>query len=265
MTILDSGLETMNYNNPGWSAIHDANMQLIDKILAGSYTYYLDGLQTEYVSGNVVRINVGACRDDGNTHFMNLESQQDVNITASGANGLDTGSESSNTWYYLWLIYNLTSDTVAGLLSLSASSPTMPSGYTKKRLIGSVRNSASSAFVNFSGNWLGRTKVTELWSSLSSRLVLSGGTATVFTNIDLSAIVPATTTRARLMIRNTAATGEIAVRPDGHPSADGAVSALNEDTIITTMTAPGQIVEYKRVVPAAGSGDIYVIGYEEEF
>ena len=47
-----------------------------------------------------------------------------VDITVSGVNGLDTGSEAASTWYYIWVIYNGT--TVAGLLSTSATAPTMP-------------------------------------------------------------------------------------------------------------------------------------------
>jgi hypothetical protein len=70
-----------------------------------------------------------------------------VNIGASGANGLDTGSEASGTWYYLWVIYNGT--TVAGLISASATSPTLPSGYTYKALVGAVRNDGSSDFIRF--------------------------------------------------------------------------------------------------------------------
>lgn len=68
-------------------------------------------------------------------------------ITASGLNGLDTGSEAANTWYYLWLIYNGT--TVGSLLSISSTAPTLPSGYTFKALIGRVRNDGSSNFVTF--------------------------------------------------------------------------------------------------------------------
>lgn len=62
-----------------------------------------------------------------------------VDITASGANGLDTGTE-ANAWYYLWVISNGT--TVAGLISASAASPTLPSGYTYKSLVGAILNSS---------------------------------------------------------------------------------------------------------------------------
>jgi hypothetical protein len=65
-------------------------------------------------------------------------------ITASGLNGLDTGVEAANTWYYLWLIYNGTS--LDSLLSLSDTAPTMPGGYTYKALVGAVRNNSASDF-----------------------------------------------------------------------------------------------------------------------
>lgn len=69
-----------------------------------------------------------------------------VDITASGVNGLDTGSEAANTWYSIWVIYKPATNTIAGLLSTSEASPTMPSGYTKKRMVGHVRNNAASNF-----------------------------------------------------------------------------------------------------------------------
>lgn len=65
-------------------------------------------------------------------------------ITTSGANGLDTGSEASSTWYSAWVIYNGSTGTTASLMSISATSPTLPSGYTYKRRVGWVRNDASS-------------------------------------------------------------------------------------------------------------------------
>lgn len=71
-----------------------------------------------------------------------------IDITQSGADGLDTGSESADTWYSIWTIYNPVSDSSAGLFSTSIDSPTLPSGYTKKRSVGWVRNGSSSSFIN---------------------------------------------------------------------------------------------------------------------
>ena len=60
-----------------------------------------------------------------------------ISTATSGANGLDTGSIANSTWYSVWVIYNGT--TTAGLLSTSATTPTLPSGYTYKARVGWVR------------------------------------------------------------------------------------------------------------------------------
>ena len=72
-------------------------------------------------------------------------------ITTDGANGLDAGAatEANSTWYYIWVIYNPTTDVVAALLSVSATSPTMPADYTFKRLVGAVYNNSSGDFWDF--------------------------------------------------------------------------------------------------------------------
>jgi hypothetical protein len=68
-----------------------------------------------------------------------------ADVTTSGANGLDTGSVVANTWYSAWVIYNGT--TIAALLSLSATAPTMPSGYTYKARVGWFLTDGSSHFM----------------------------------------------------------------------------------------------------------------------
>lgn len=63
----------------------------------------------------------------------------------SGVNGLDVGaanSQAANTWYYLWAIWDGT--TTAGLLSLSPTAPTMPSGYTHKARVGAIRTDGTA-------------------------------------------------------------------------------------------------------------------------
>src|SRR3990172_12758616 len=57
-----------------------------------------------------------------------------ADITVSGANGLDTGSEAANTWYNIFAIAKA-DGTTASLLSLSATAPSMPATYTKKSRI----------------------------------------------------------------------------------------------------------------------------------
>lgn len=67
-----------------------------------------------------------------------------VNCAGTGANGLDAGSLANTTWYAVYVIYNPTTQTVAGLVSSSGSNPTMPSGYTAKARLGWFRTNGSA-------------------------------------------------------------------------------------------------------------------------
>ena len=66
-------------------------------------------------------------------------------INTSGANGLDTGTLASSTWYYVWVIYNPSTSTTAALFSASATSPTLPSGYTFAARVGTVRTDGTGS------------------------------------------------------------------------------------------------------------------------
>jgi hypothetical protein len=69
-----------------------------------------------------------------------------IDCTTTGANGLDAGSLANNTWYFHWVIFNPTTGTTAGLTSVSATSPTMPSGYTFKARFGAHVTNGSAQF-----------------------------------------------------------------------------------------------------------------------
>jgi hypothetical protein len=67
-------------------------------------------------------------------------------ITSAGANGLDTGTVAASSWYYVFIIYNPTTQTIAGLFSLSATAPTLPNGYTHFTRVGTVRTQDASPY-----------------------------------------------------------------------------------------------------------------------
>jgi hypothetical protein len=68
--------------------------------------------------------------------------------TAGTNNGmLDAGSFAASKTYYLYRIWKPSTSSVDYLMSLSASSPTMPALFTKKRLIGAMLSDASTHFL----------------------------------------------------------------------------------------------------------------------
>ena len=108
-------------------------------------------------------------------------------ITASGANGLDTGAEANSTWYHIWAIAKL-DETLDTLLSASATAPTLPSDYAYKGYIGAVYNDSSGNFIAFF-----QKNRKALRAGVS---VLSSGSATSATSVDVSVGVPPTATEA---------------------------------------------------------------------
>jgi hypothetical protein len=76
---------------------------------------------------------------------------------AAGTNqgGLDTGTVANNTWYYVYAIYNPTTNVADYLLSASATSPTLPSGYIYSRFL--CAEIAAAVRTNSSANILAMT------------------------------------------------------------------------------------------------------------
>lgn len=89
----------------------------------------------------------------GRAHRLSSVSVSPV-MTASGANGLDTGTIVNNviTWYYEYVIYNPVTDVAAGLFSAQSNcaSVTMPLGYTFCARVGAVRTDGAAT-----ARWMG--------------------------------------------------------------------------------------------------------------
>ncbi len=73
----------------------------------------------------------------------------------SNVGGLDTGTVAADTTYHCFAIANPATGGAEGLLSASLTSPTLPSGYTKKRRVGSVITDGSANVIQFNrvGNY----------------------------------------------------------------------------------------------------------------
>lgn len=127
-------------------------------------------------------------------------------ITSSGANGLDTGAEAANTFYCVWGI-GKSDGTFALLLSVSTTSPTLPTGYTFKRLLWGVANNNSSNFVGFEHLRNGKCVYTDTeTSSVRGINVLTAGTGVATTAISMAKGAPATTNVAIGALLNAIAT-----------------------------------------------------------
>ena len=144
-----------------------------------------DGLQLSWAKASRVRISAGVARSDDDTANIRVASELTVDLTVSGAGGLDVAAEAPSTWYSVWVISD--SDRalpVAGLLSKSFPSP--PKGYDHKRRVGWVRNDGSSNLLHFYQRGNGRTRRIHYDEARTALNVLTGGSATTFTDVPLS-------------------------------------------------------------------------------
>lgn len=133
---------------------------------------YVYGCEVSWASASTIQIGSGQARDDSDVFTMVVLSTLTVDISTPGAGGLDTGSEASDTWYYLWLIAK-PDGTVAGLLSLSSTSPTMPSGYVYKKLFFVVRNNSSSNIIKFVCHGNGTQRDCEYDTAIGTDIMVS--------------------------------------------------------------------------------------------
>lgn len=119
---------------------------------------HIAGFQLSNSSGDAnhdIDISGGRCRSDDDTTslFKGTPITKRIDVAWSeGDNqgGLDTGSVAVDTTYHVFAIYNPTTNTFDVLITASFSSPTMPTDYTKKRILGSIYTDGSANIIGFS-------------------------------------------------------------------------------------------------------------------
>jgi len=148
-------------------------------------------------SDSLVDINANAVslRNDVNVVRRIENINLTIDITVSGENGLDTGSEAPDTFYHYFVIFNPDTSTTSGLFSLSSTGPSLPTGFTFFGLVGAIFNDSGSDFIE--------TRQTGNLSIIDDIPVLVNGTSDVTpeVSIDLSAAIPITAIKANVLLR----------------------------------------------------------------
>lgn len=148
-----------------------------------------------------------------------------LDISTTGANGLDTGTVANATWYYVFEIAKA-DGTKAGLLSTSATAPTMPSGYTYKARIGAVRTDGS-AHLYRTLQYGPRTQYVIGTNPTASRAMITGSSGDIsiptWTAQAVAAFVPPTASRIHLTL---AVDGQAAMA-----APNGSYGAYNSATV----------------------------------
>lgn len=206
---------------------------------------YINNLQLAWGSATTLTVAAGQAKDSTNTFDMFLNTGVTINAAVNGLNGLDTGALGNNKTYYGYLIADAAGYNVTGaLMSLSATAPQLPagafpSGYSLIRMLGTWLTDGSANLLKgyYAGNGNFRTFFYDAAVS-----VLSGGTATSLTAVDLTNAVP--------LIDNTpivlnasytpnAAGDYVAFAPGGSSAANTALPPLSG--VVASQPQKGQI------------------------
>lgn len=116
---------------------------------------YIDGyvLSNAADGDNDVTVGAGQATADAGDYVMTQATALTKRLDAVWAAGTDAGgridaSRSADTWYHVFVIANPTTGDIDACFS-SALSFTLPTGYTKKRRVGSIRNGGSNNIRRF--------------------------------------------------------------------------------------------------------------------
>lgn len=191
-----------------------------------------EGLTVEDINGTTKRLRTVSCTT--------------LDITNSGANGLDTGAVSAPNWYSVWVIFNPSTNTTACMFSASSTlgTITLPSGYTFGVRVG------WNYYVTFNAV-TGLRRLIQydnfaqyvLTSGSNTNIlpVVASGTAGTFSNtaptwssaVSLATIVPSTATAISLVVTfnyKAAGAADVYVAPNnsygGYLNATGLVPSI---------------------------------------
>lgn len=192
-----------------------------------------------------------------------------INAAVVGANGIDTGALAANTWYYMWMIGN--GNSIAGLLSLSSTAPTMPIGYSYRYRVGAVRTNGSSQLLRFiqRGN---NTRYNVIGGSTTPNLpIIASGVAgnpavPTWSNPSVSNFVPPTAVRIQGVISMSNSTSNIIAAPNASYGAAGSASNPTPAWLSVRGSTPFDfIIEGSTIswASADASGLIFVQGWTD--
>ncbi len=219
---------------------------------------YVNGLDIAKTAAKVISMAAGAARDSSNVDDIVLSSAASINGAVVGANGVDVAVLAASSQYAVYVIgdsksYNAT----AGLLSLSASAPSLPAGYDMYRRVGWVQTDGSSNILQFwqYGSSQNRSYYWDVPIAVTTSVVTS------FTAVSVAGGVPPIDTQVILKLSYTAASAANAVEflPYGssgtvgvvHFGCGAAVLQKGNVTVPSKLNAGVPTILYKMVTSDA--------------
>ena len=180
-----------------------------------------------------------------------------IDITESGAGGLDTGTEAISTMYYIYAIGKADAPgIISGVLSAESAyyDVTLPAGYDQIAPVGCVYNDASGNLVAFESDVLkGGVK---RFAYTAKQTALTGGVSASYAGVPIDVFIPDDWSINGVWVNlNVTGTAVFSLSLDGI-SGVMAISASQQMVYI-----PFDVLEYKRD-SGSGSLDVEVVAFD---
>lgn len=175
-------------------------------------------LSTTGTSAVVVTFDELVVENSSTNSYKTLRagSLASLRVSSTDTNSLDSGILAVNTWYSVWVIWD--GSNISGLISLSATSPTIPSGYTHKARVGWIKTDGTANKYPLSMRQQGRDVVYRVVGgsnvpvavSIAAGVAGSPGAPTWSTVNVLNACVPLTASTISVTLRTNSASAGVA-------------------------------------------------------
>jgi hypothetical protein len=202
--------------------------------------------------------------DAATNPYLATAISQTPSLSTSGAGGLDAGSVSPSTWYSVWLIWNGT--TLSALFSLSATAPTLPSGYAYKARVGWALTDAASniaAFVQYGA------RAQYVATGLGLPRMGFGSTSGAWTAIAWAAYAPPTARAIALSVLRSG-NGAVLAAPNnsyatGYSATNAAPIIVQANSGTTTAWAGSILLESADIYWASSDSTdaVFAFGWED--
>lgn len=243
ITNLAMGAGVASTNIGGTTAITSTGTVFAD---ASYFPLYLGGLNLSNdgtTPNTIIDTAAGMATSDDNTFLMKIAAfTKTTGSWSLGTAGgcLDTGSVAASTWYYHYVIGRTDTNVIDELCSISSTSPTMPTSYTKKRLVGAFKTDGSNNILAYTCYGYGCEFKTAVLDINTSSL---GTTAALQT---LGSVPPGIQVRpiCRYTVSNASANSVLLTSPDATDVAPSSTTPFSAapgfDQLDNTLTVGDQ-------------------------
>lgn len=234
--------------------------------------YSLPVINNATTPNTKIDVGTGVCRDSTDTYDMINAASVTINAAANGLNGLDTGTFAASKLYYVHLVSDpVSANTTGAMISLSATAPLMPFGYSAFRVIGFMVSDGSTHFLLCynSGDQNARRFTFDAPKATS----VTAGTSATYAAINLSTYIPANMDNLPLLVQydwTANAAADVLALQGGNstgdqlkaiaPVAGATAHTVGEGVVLSQLVAGVPTINYK--VSAAGGVAINILGFE---